>query len=298
MSSSAPDYANPTASTSFWSDATEWRASVTRAVLPQILAFGAIGVLARVVHLLWPWDRVALVHIEYTGALLVLLLVFRTNAGYDRWWEARKLWGGIVNQSRNLAMKGLAFGPSEPAWRARWVAWTATFPHAARRSLRGETEIPEIARLVGEEGAALVRAGHMPSAVALQLASLLNEARASGAMDGFAFIETDRERATLIDHIGGCERILRTPAPRIHAIKLRRFIVLYLVAVPFVIVNVSGWATPVLAMLVAYPLLAIDRIGVELENPFSTARLSHLPLDLICETIETNVLSYARAPAP
>lgn len=281
---------NPTESSTFWRDAFAWRASATRIIWPDVLVFGLVGIIALVAHHIWAWNRIGLVHIEYTGALLVLLLVFRINAGYDRWWEARKLWGGIVNQSRNLVIKGLAFGPQDPRWRDRLTSWTAAFPHVARRSLRGERAQPELERLVGAENAArVVQSAHAPSAVALELASILTEARASGAMDGFAFIETDRERASLIDHIGGCERILRTPAPRVHSIKLRRFILLYLVAVPFIIVQISAWATPLIAMLIAYPLLAIDRIGYELENPFSTSRLSHLPLDTICETIEKNV---------
>ena len=114
---------------------------------------------------------------EVGGAVLSVLIVLRTNTGYDRWWEARKLWGGIVNQSRNLATAGLAYGPTDPAWRSSLVRWTIAFAHATRRNLRGEREIPEIAALVGVEAATKVaESRHMALAVMTQLGKLLKEA--------------------------------------------------------------------------------------------------------------------------
>lgn len=110
-------------------------------------------------------------------------------------------------------------------------------------------------------------------------------------MDRIAFLAVDRERAQLIDHIGGCERILKTPLPLIHTIKLRRFIVLYLVWLPLAAVGELWWLPGLVTALVAYPLLGIDQIAVELENPFSSRNLSHLPLNDICETIERNLLA-------
>lgn len=104
------------------------------------------------------------------------------------------------------------------------------------------------------------------------------------------FQEIDRERALLFHRIGGCERILKTPLPLVHTIKIRRFILLYLLALPIVLASVSFWLAPLITALVAYPLLAIDQIGQELENPFSERRLSHLPLDTICATIESNLI--------
>jgi putative membrane protein len=136
----------------------------------------------------------------------------------------------------------------------------------------------------------------MPSYVALVLAGLLREAREQHGMNDFAFIQADRERALLIDHIGACERILKTPLPLVYAIKIRRFIALFLLTLPFVLLHKlhSEWLTPVVTMLVAYPLISLDQIGVELQNPFSTANLSHLPLDDIAVTIERNLAGVAK----
>jgi ion channel-forming bestrophin family protein len=288
-------YENPLEGHSFWRDALAWGPAITGAVLPRMVLFGLFAAGVSQLHRVFRWEPVSVTHLQYVGGFLALLLVLRTNAGYERWWEARKLWGGIVNQSRNLAAKGLAYGPADAAWRDRFVRWCAAFPHAARLSLRSQRETEDLERLLGPEDAAkTVAASHLPSYVTTQIAHLLGEARQRGELDGYAFLETDRERAALIDHIGGCERILRTPLPRVHSIKLRRFILLYMLALPFAIGSSIWWATVPVIMLVAYPLFAIDRIGQELENPFSQERQSHLPLDGICRLIEGNLMAFLK----
>lgn len=282
----------------FWRDTWAITGSVSLVVLPRVLVFGAFSSLVLLVRGKMGGLTLEVGPVELAGGALVLLMVLRTNAGYDRWWEGRKLWGGIVNQSRNLAISALTFAANaDDDWRDRCVRWVAAFPHAAKRSLRGEREIPEIAALVGEAAAARVAASeHMPSAVARELATLLVEATERHGMSQFAFMQCDRERTTLIDHLGGCERILKTPLPLVYVIKVRRFVVLYLAALPFALVDKVGWVTPMLTMLVAYPVLGLDQIAVELENPFVTSRKNHLPLDGICETIEANVLALVSSP--
>ncbi|WNG53489.1 hypothetical protein F0U59_00825 [Archangium gephyra] len=276
----------------FWRDALAWKGTVTPLVMPRVLFFGLYGLLVGLVHEVLDWSPMGSGPVQFTAAFLALLLVLRTNSGYDRWWEARKLWGGIVNQSRNLAIAGLSYGPSDPEWRERFVRWTAAFCHVSRRSLRGERNVPELRPLLQDDQAVerIARAQHMPTFVARVIAGLLREAVDHGEMDRVAFLAVDRERAELIDHVGGCERILKTPLPKVHTSKLRRFIVLYLLALPIAVVG-TWWFPGLVTALVAYPLLAIDQIAVELENPFSPKNLSHLPLDPICETIQGNLLA-------
>jgi ion channel-forming bestrophin family protein len=293
-------YPNPPDSRSFWRDAVAWHESVTSKVLPRMSVFGIYAVAVALLHAQLGWTGMQATHLGYTGGALALLLVLRSNGGYDRWWEARKLWGGIVNQSRNLAIKGLVYGPDDPAWRDRFVRWSAAYSHACRQSLRGERNSSELEGLLGATDAkALTSAEHMPSYVARRIAELMAAARKDDRLDGFAFLETDRERAQIIDHLGGCERILKTPYPRVHTIKLRRFILLYLLGLPLAIASSSATLMSAVTMLVAYPLLAIDQIGQEIENPFDKARASHLPLDTICRTIEGNLLALLEAePGP
>ncbi len=287
----------------FWREAVAIHGSITPLVLPHVVAFGAMSALiCLVADGIEARFRIQIglevAPYEVAGAALGLLLVLRTNAGYDRWWEGRKLWGGIVNQSRNLVITALSYGPRDPAWRDQLVRWTAAFPHVARHSLRGERHLPEVAALVGAPAAAAIAAAdHMPSFVAFSLGGLLQTACDRQGMTGFAFIQADRERALLIDHIGACERILKTPLPGVYAIKIRRFIALFLLTLPFALLHKleSPWLIPLVTMLVAYPLVSLDQIGVELQNPFSAANLSHLPLDDISATIERNLLAILAA---
>lgn len=286
----------------FWQQAIALQGSVTPRVMPHVLAFGLIAM--AILGLSWLAERYADMRLglqvapyEVAGAALSLLLILRTTAGYDRWWEARKLWGGIVNQSRNLVISALSYGPCDPEWRKSIVRWTAVFPHIARCSLRGEPPSPEVAGLVGDvEEARIAAAGHMPSYVALRIGELLAEACTRHDMDRFAFLQIDKERALLIDHIGACERILKTPLPLAYAIKIRRFILLYLMTLPFALLHRldADWLVPVMTMLVAYPLLSLDRIGSELQNPFSRANLSHLPIGEISANIERNLMGLLK----
>ena len=161
--------------------------------------------------------------------------------------------------------------------------------------MRNSRELPEVVKLLGEEEATRISAaGHMPSYVTMRLAQILHQAVDSGKMDKLAFLQVDKERASLMDHIGGCERISKTPLPRVYAIKIRRYIFLFLVTLPFTLLNKVGWVTPFVTMFVAYPTLALDQMGIELPSPFSPRKLGHLPLDEITQTIEKNVLELVR----
>ena len=290
----------------FWWEAFALHGSITPKVMPNVLIFGlaAGGICGAswfVETLFQVRIALAIAPFEFAGAALGLLLILRTNAGYDRWWEARKLWGGIVNQSRNLVIGAIVYGPNDLGWQEKFVRWTAVFPHVARLNLRGELPSSEVANLVGPDDARRVATTeHMPSFVAAMLANLLYEAREKLGMDGFSFIQVDRERALLIDHIGACERIAKTPLPRAYSINIRRFIVIFILMLPFSLLHLldSDWLIPFITMLVAYPLLSLDQIGVELENPFSTSNLSHLPLDDISADIERDILSVLKVMPP
>jgi len=281
----------------FWSEVFTLQNSVTPEIKGRLAVF---GVFATVIWLigansnLIPTSGVA--PYELIGIVLALLLVLRTNSGYDRWYEGRKLWGGIVNQSRNLAQIALAYGPRDQDWRNRFIRLTAAFSHACRHSLRGELDLDDMRQLLGEEETEeLVAAQHLPLHVAGRLATMLRQALDSDQLDRFAFMQAEQQRDLLIDHIGACERILKTPLAKAFSVKIRRFLFLYLIALPFGIFDKAGVMTPVIVMMVAYPLLSLDQIGVELQNPFSTKRLSHLPLNDICMTIQENLMACLSA---
>ncbi|WP_422925063.1 bestrophin family protein [Singulisphaera sp. PoT] len=292
MSAQVADISREDGSRKFWTDAFAIRGSVTGRVSRRVLTFGMIALIVTAINELSVHITLGIevAPYEVAGAALGALLVLRTNAGYDRWWEGRKLWGAIVNQSRNLVISALAYGPEDPDWRERVVRWAAAFPHVIRHSLRGERNMPRVKAVLGDEQTAIVAgAEHMPSYVALRLAEIFREALDRPTIDRLAFLQSEMARGLLVDHYGACERILKTPLPRAYAINIRRFIFLFLASLPFALLDKIGWLTPIVTILIAYPILSLDDIGAELQNPFGPQNIGHLPLDGICANIESNL---------
>ncbi|MAI71679.1 MAG: hypothetical protein CMM01_12295 [Rhodopirellula sp.] len=303
---------------SFWVGALTIRGSAFPRVVVDILKFGVLAFLIVLTATLAKAKFDVVLAIPFSvlsaaGAVLGLLLVLRTNAGYDRWWEARKLWGGIVNQSRNLGVIASSYGPPSGEWRNQFIRWTAVMPHVIRCSLREDPTLTEISRLVGRANAKRVsEAAHMPTFVATIIAQMLSEGRREG-MSRYAFLQAEQQRSMVIDYLGGCERIRNTPLARASAIQVRQFIFMFLVALPFALMNEFAESTtfsiagldfnhgiyliPLFVMLLALPMLSLDRIGMELQNPFDTRRMDHLPLDAICHTIERNLMEVLKNDA-
>jgi putative membrane protein len=276
----------------FWSDVATLRGAVSLRVLPNVLVFGALSALCYHLHAYWADMALEVGPVEILGGALGVLLVLRTNAGYDRWWEARKAWGGIVNDSRALLSGASAFCHAKADWHADLRRWTRLFPRVSLQSLRA---LPCDALIAGATSQGTVDAAdpaiHWPTFVAQQIASLLDKAHAEGHLSGYALIGLEKTRVNLVQHIGVCERILSTPLPRVYVLKIRRFIAMYLLALPLALVDRVGMATPFLTMLVAYTVLGVDRIAHELQNPFSRQHLSHLPLDALCDKLAEEVHS-------
>lgn len=299
MKDSLQLHSNKDESPGFLRGALMWRGSVTPRIFSSLLLMTSYCLLIVVLDQYWrPLPHLAVTPFEYTGVVLGLVLVFRTNAGHERWWEARKLWGGIVNQSRNIVIAALSYsealniGPQESLWHKEMVKWTIAFSFAARESLRNGKNFDHLTDLLSEqEFEAIKSAGHMPSFVASKIAALVQQARFSQHIDGFIFAGLEGQRNLLIDHIGACERILKTPMPLVYAIKVRRFILIFLLLLPFSLIENLGFSAVFIFFLVAYPLLSLDRIGLELQNPFATQNLSHLPLHTICDTIKLQCLA-------
>jgi putative membrane protein len=284
----------------FWAEALTIAGSALPLILPRSLLFGLFALAVTVAHFDddLPSMNIEITPFEVAGGILSLLLVLRTNAGYERWWEGRRIWGDIVNRSRNIAVEALSYGPEDPAWRDRFIRRAAAFAHAARLSLRSERDPEALARLLGDDEAEqVVAAEHMPTAVAALIGESLRDARDRLGLDGYTLLRIDPERAGLVDDIGGCERIIKTPLPLAYRVEIRRILILFILAMPFALVDRLQWFTPVATVLISLPLLAIDKIGTELQSPFSKDNLNHLPLDDICATIEGNLMAMLEQPA-
>lgn len=225
------------------------------------------------------------------GVALGLLLVFRTNSSYERFWEGRKLWGGIVNESRNLARSASAFLRDAPLAVESIILWAAAFSYASMHSLRGTASLgPLEERLPEAEVAETLAARHVPMAVALRVSNHLAEVRANGHLSDYVMMGIDSNVQQLIDYLGACERIQKTPLPFAYVVQLRRALVLYCLTLPFALVGEFGLSTIAYTLIVSYILFGIEEIGVEIENPFGTD-YNDLPLEQICSTIEHDLLA-------
>ena len=227
------------------------------------------------------------------GVAMGMLLVFRTSSSYDRFWEGRKLWGGIVNETRNLVRGAAVHLKEDPALLARLTRWTAAFPWAAMHSLRGTDGLgPQAQELPAELVKETLDAQHTALAVAGEMTKCLREARDRGLVSDFVMVSLDQNVQQLVDYLGGCERIRKTPMPFAYAVHLRRALVLYCFTLPFAMVETFGWTTVVDVLVLAYTFFGIEEIGVEIEGPFGHDD-NDLPLEDICETIHKNVYAIA-----
>jgi ion channel-forming bestrophin family protein len=241
----------------------------------------------------WPGFRLSVpttVH-SLVGTALGLLLVFRTNSSYDRFWEGRKLWGGMVNECRNLARQAGVYLEGCEELRRDLLLWTASFPFAAMSSLRASrVAAPSSSQLPEEQVQQVLGSQHMPLAVAGQMTRVLREARDRQVISDYVLGQFDHNINLLIGYIGACERIHRTPLPFAYMVHLRRALILYCFTLPFALVGDLHWWTIAGTFLLAFVFFGIEEIGVEIEDPFGLDE-NDLPLERFCQMIEGNVLS-------
>jgi putative membrane protein len=266
------------------------RGSMVRQIFYRVLTCVAWSVAVTVVH----EERylpLAVSPVAHTliGVALGLLLVFRTNASYDRFWEGRKLWGAIVNDTRNLARAASVQLTASRELVTDVIQWTIAFPYAAMYRLRGQSSLgPAAADLPEEEVQSVVASNHAALAVSQRISSLLLEARQQGLISDYVQMSIDQYVARLVDSLGGCERIHNTPLPFAYVVHLRRALIAYCFTLPFALLEPFGWLTVPVTLLIGYTLYGIEEIGVEIEDPFGQDD-NDLPLDQICQRIETNL---------
>jgi len=200
-----------------------------------------------------------------------LLLAFRTNSAYERFWEGRKAWGAVVNHSRNLERKIIASSLDKKR-KHDCVVDIVAFVQSLECYLRGTSPEVELARLypVGVAPVLLTPPG-TPQRCLLQLSQRLADSRAEGCIDSIDLARLDADVAALLDQLGVCERIQRTPIPLAYVLHLRRALLLFAITLPFALVKDPGVWAPLAVFGVLYVMLGIEQIGVEIEDPFETS---------------------------
>jgi putative membrane protein len=213
------------------------------------------------------------------GIILGLLLVFRTNTAYDRWWEGRKLWGQLVNVSRTLAHALDAQLPREErARRNAWAALLARFPAALAAHLRAPRPTTP------EEEAAALRNTSEPNRVVQAMNRALHEQVQSGLLPTESRLALQPVLSAFDDVAGACERIRNTPIPFSYSSYIKQFVLLYALVMPFGLVQEFGYGTVIASMFTFFATMGLELLAGEIEEPFGTDR-NDLPLDQIAARI-------------
>ncbi len=236
------------------------------------------------------------------GLALGVFLGFRNNTSYDRYWEGRRLWGQLVNDSRSFARlvlstisaeatpEGASRAEQVPALHRDLVYRMIAYVHSLRLHLRGETHYgTELSGMLPDgELASLAEERNVPVAIVQRMSDVLQGARRHGLMrdiDGLLF---EQKLSALMEVQGGCERIKSTPIPWSYTVLIHRIVAIYCFALPFGLVATTVLLTPIVTALIAYAFLGLDAVGDEIEEPFGVDA-NDLPLFTLSRMIEVNL---------
>jgi putative membrane protein len=194
-----------------------------------------------------------------------------------------------VNDSRNLGRLATTLLREDADLLRRVLRWTMVFPWSVRYRLLGWKDIGcDTDDLPKSEVKLTEQSEHVPLAVARRITEHVEVARQRGRISDIQQSLFDAVISRLIDSVGACERIHNTPLPFAYMVHLRRALIIYLATLPMALVRDFGWATVPATLLIAYVMLGVEEIGVEIEDPFGTDE-NDLPLKSLCENIESNL---------
>jgi len=218
-----------------------------------------------------------------------ILLVFRTNTAYDRWWEGRKLWGSLVNNSRNLAIKlNVMLDGSEKESRSFFLKTIPLYAETLKTHLRAEStrlaldnrEHPELNSIDAQK--------HVPNQVAQLMMQRVNTLYKAGKITGDQLIVLNGELSSFTDICGACERIKNTPIPFSYSAFIKKFIFIYIATLPFgYVFTLSYFVAPMVAF-VFYVLASLELVAEEIEDPFGTDD-NDLPMEKMASNIKKHV---------
>ena len=216
------------------------------------------------------------------GIILGLLLVFRTNTSYDRWWEGRRLWGQLVNVSRGLAHQLDAYLPAGAVQRVEYGDWLEQFPVTLAAHLRLPRGAP------GE---------HVPNRVVQAMSRAVQRDVANGLLPRETIISLTPVLLAFDDITGACERIRNTPIPFSYSSYVKQFVLLYALIMPFGLVKEFGYGTVIACMFTFFATMGLELLATEIEEPFGTDR-NDLPLDDLADRIGRDVRTLLGGTLP
>ena len=231
--------------------------------------------------------NISLIH-TLLGFVLSMLLVFRTNTAYDRWWEGRKLLGKMVNDSRNLAIKLHAILPEDDKEnRDFFKKYLCFFPHLLSRHLSKQSTKMELAQ--DQQHTEVEQLPHPPNALIWRIRNQVQKLYREGVITGDQLIILDTQLSGFLDVCGGCERIKNTPIPYSYSSFTKKFIVIYVITLPIAYAMSIGYMMTFLTIFVFYVLMSLEVLAEEIEEPFNNEE-NDLPMELIAQNIERNII--------
>ncbi len=271
---------------------------------PLLLLFALdMAIAAAYVFLGWKWLALPDIPLSIFGGVIGLLAGFRNTSAYARWWEARTIWGGIVNNSRSFARQTLSLidtsedGGAQREFeetKRRLVLLQIAYVHALRNHLRGAAPWHDLAGLVSEQEAeCFKRQSNVPLAIQQQIAFTVAQCYHRGWIDSVRWVSLDRTLSNLMDCQGASERIKNTPMPLQFERFIRLFIRIYCMFLPLGMVQSLGLLTPFGSTFVGFIFLALDQIGRDLEAPFENLP-NDISLSALSRTIEINLKQMIR----
>ncbi len=269
------------------------RGSVIPSILPRILLCGGFGFFITLLHFFQLPVSLPFLSSIVPSLVLGLMLVFRTNTAYERFWEGRKSWGTLINNVRNLARQiWVAIEEKDPqdiALKESALRLLPAFAVALKLHLRQESVNPELEMLMSpSQYQKLKSMNNPPLEITFWIEDYLHEQYQRNCLDVYQLTAMSQLINSMIDVLGGCERILKTPIPLAYTIHLKQLLLVYCLALPFQMVNDLTWGTGPVVALISFTLFGIEEIGIEIENPFGFDA-NDLPLDNICATMQRNI---------
>ena len=223
------------------------------------------------------------------GFAISMLLVFRTNTAYDRWWEGRKLWGQLVNVSRNTAVKvATYFPPEDQGSRALFLQLIPQFAYELRHHLLMEKTRLELDIKPHPEVPEMDRSKHIPTQIVTLMQQRIMRLYKDKAISGEQLIALNTDLSQYLDICGACERIKNTPIPYSYSSFIKKFIVIYVFTLPFGFVFSLGYIGIPVVVFIFYVLASLEIIAEEIEDPFGTDT-NDLPMNRLSEMISKNI---------
>jgi putative membrane protein len=223
------------------------------------------------------------------GIVLSILLVFRTNTAYDRWWEGRKQWGALVNNSRNLAlMVHSLLDRQNQTDRAFFAKHISNFAIGLKEHLRKGVKLEELHYLDEVEVLTYQNRQHIPNHIIARLYERTQELSRNAVINGFDVIPLKSHIQAFTDILGACERIKKTPIPFSYSLYIKTFIMAYTLMLPFGLIEEFGYYTIALVMFIFYAFIGVELMAEEIEDPFGLD-CNDLPTGNIATTIKNNV---------